>query len=146
MLIQFLKTFSDRGAFPDMHRTRVVKADTRDSALEFCYFEILTAACVDLVRADGRLDENEVDFLRHVLHLTPKQARKLANTKGFTHYRRILRYLTPGQKQELLDLLLECADDQACFNPPEIRFLEGIVDRLELPEEARRRALKRIRC
>ena len=129
---------------PEIHRKRTVTTDLRDTALEYSYFEILTAACVDMIRSDGRIDADELDFLQDLLGLSRHEAERLITTQGFTHYRRVFTFLTERQKKELLTLLLECAEPGG-VNPAEAAFLTRTVEQLGLPEALRARALKRIR-
>ena len=128
---------------PELHEKRVVRPPAKDAALEYSYFEILTAACVDMIRSDGHVGDGELDFLRDLLGLDPDEAEKLAATQGYTNYRRIFSFLTEREKEELLSILLECAEE-AGANPTETAFLTQMVGELRLPASLEKRALERI--
>lgn len=130
-------------ALPEMRRKRTIAVDSRDSALEYSYLEILTAACVDMVRSDGKTDADELEFLREVLGLSQGEAENLIKTQGFVHYRRVFSFLTERQKEELLAVLLECAGSGR-MDQAEAVFLTRTVETLGLPEPLRAKALKRI--
>ncbi len=140
-----LKSFIDIESHPRMHEKRAVAVDQRDSALEYTYFEILTAVCVDMVRADGAIETNELDFLHDLLGLSAREVRDLVESQGFVNYRRVFDFLTGRQKQELLSILLEFASTGR-VDSSEAEFLTRTVDLLRLPEPLRAEALDRIQA